>query len=99
MTVCAVFVPVAFMTGIIGQFFRQFGLTIVAATIMSLFVAFTLDPMLSSRFSKRHVPGAKDRYARIKAPFLAMFEGIDHAYRRALHWAVNHKAILGALAI
>ena len=55
MTVVAVFVPVAFMSGIVGQFFRQFGLTVSAAVLVSLFVAFTLDPMLSSRFSKTSV--------------------------------------------
>jgi HAE1 family hydrophobic/amphiphilic exporter-1 len=47
----AVFVPVAFMTGIVGQFFWQFGITISAAVLLSLFVAFTLDPMLSARLS------------------------------------------------
>lgn len=99
MTVCAVFVPVAFMTGIVGQFFRQFGLTIVAATLMSLFVAFTLDPMLSSRFSKAHAHGAVDRFARVKAPFLAMFEAIDDSYRVALRWALHHKLVVGGLSI
>ena len=48
--------PVAFMSGIVGQFFRQFGLTVSAAVLISLFVAFTLDPMLSSRFSKTDRP-------------------------------------------
>jgi hydrophobe/amphiphile efflux-1 (HAE1) family protein len=99
MTVCAVFVPVAFMTGMVGQFFRQFGLTIVAATLMSLLVAFTLDPMLSSRFSKAHVPGARDPYHRIKAPLRAMFESIDHVYRRALRWAVDHKLVVGIASV
>ena len=45
---CAVFVPVAFMGGIIGKFFYQFGITVVVAVMVSLFVSFTLDPMLSS---------------------------------------------------
>ena len=51
-TLCdaAVFMPIAFMTGMTGQFFRQFGLTIVFAGIFSLFVSFTLTPMLASRF-------------------------------------------------
>jgi hydrophobe/amphiphile efflux-1 (HAE1) family protein len=98
LTVAAVFVPVAFMTGIVGQFFRQFGLTIVAAVGMSLFVAFTLDPMLSSRFSKAHVHGAPDRFARIKRPFLSFFGGLESAYRLVLGWTVNKKAIVGALA-
>jgi multidrug efflux pump subunit AcrB len=45
---CAVFVPVAFMGGIIGKFFYPFGITVVVAVLVSLFVSFTLDPMLSS---------------------------------------------------
>jgi multidrug efflux pump subunit AcrB len=52
LTIIAVFLPVAFVKGMVGQFFRQFGITISAAVAISLFVAFTLDPMLSSRFSK-----------------------------------------------
>ena len=46
--ICAVFVPVAFMGGIIGKFFYPFGVTVVVAVLVSLFVSFTLDPMLSS---------------------------------------------------
>jgi hydrophobic/amphiphilic exporter-1 (mainly G- bacteria), HAE1 family len=91
LTIVAVFVPVAFMSGMVGQFFRQFGITICAAVVMSLFVAFTLDPMLSSRFSKAHVKGAVDPYARIKAPFLKVFEANENFYRRVLRWAVTHK--------
>lgn len=97
-TVTAVFLPVAFMTGIVGQFFRQFGITIVAAVVMSLFVAFTLDPMLSSRFSKPHVPGAPESFARLKAPFHAFFNGLEGAYRLVLGWTVRRKAVVGLLA-
>src|SRR4029079_11988475 len=46
--ICAVFIPVAFMTGIIGKFFFPFGITVAVAVLVSLFVSFTLDPMLSS---------------------------------------------------
>jgi hydrophobe/amphiphile efflux-1 (HAE1) family protein len=98
MTVVCVFVPVAFMDGIIGQFFRQFGLTITAAVLMSLFVAFTLDPMLSSRFSKAH-GGGPDRFRALKAPFVAVHSAVDATYRVVLGWAVRHKLVVGALAI
>jgi len=50
MSIIAVFVPVAFMKGIIGRFFFQFGMTVAFAVLVSLFVSFTLDPMLSSRW-------------------------------------------------
>ena len=46
--IVAVFVPIAFMSGIIGKFFFQFGVTVAVAVLVSLFVSFTLDPMLSS---------------------------------------------------
>lgn len=97
-TVVAVFVPVAFMTGIVGQFFRQFGLTIVGAVLMSLFVAFTLDPMLSSRFSKPHVHGQRDRFAALKRPFEAFFSGLEDMYRVVLAWTVRHKLLVGVVA-
>ena len=57
LVLCAVFVPCAFLTGITGQFFKQFGLTISAAVMLSLFVAFTLDPMLSSKLATAIVHG------------------------------------------
>ncbi|MDB5219677.1 MAG: multidrug efflux transporter, partial [Myxococcaceae bacterium] len=102
LTVVAVFLPVAFMTGIVGQFFRQFGLTIVAAVIVSLFVAFTLDPMLSSRFSKAHVAHdarAKVPFARLKRPFEVFFKGLESTYRVILHWTVRRKLVVGLIAI
>jgi hydrophobe/amphiphile efflux-1 (HAE1) family protein len=98
LTIVAVFVPVAFVKGMVGQFFRQFGITISVATVLSLFVAFTLDPMLSSRFSKSaHDKG--ERWAWLKRPFEAVFEAMEHTYRVALGWAVRHKLVVGTLAI
>ena len=99
LTVVAVFLPVAFMDGIVGQFFRQFGITIVAAVLVSLFVAFTLDPMLSSRFSKTHVKGAKDPFAFIKRPFEVFFAGLESTYRVVLRWVVRRKLVVGAIAV
>jgi hydrophobic/amphiphilic exporter-1 (mainly G- bacteria), HAE1 family len=98
LTIVAVFVPVAFMGGVVGQFFRQFGLTISAAVLMSLFVAFTLDPMLSSRFSKAHVHGQVDKWLWLKAPFLRVFEWLERTYRRALRWALAHKLAMLMIA-
>jgi hydrophobe/amphiphile efflux-1 (HAE1) family protein len=99
LTVVAVFLPVAFMTGIVGQFFRQFGLTIVAAVLVSLFVAFTLDPMLSSRFSKAHVKGAPVAFKRLKAPFESFFRGLEGTYRVVLRWTVRRKLVVGLIAV
>ncbi len=56
-----VFTPIAFMDGMIGQFFRQFGLTVVFATLFSLFVSFTLTPMMASRLFKQEKPENQDQ--------------------------------------
>ena len=67
--ICAVFVPVAFMGGIVGKFFYPFGVTVVVAVLVSLFVSFTLDPMLSSIW--RDPPASR----------LATLPGLGHAIR------------------
>jgi hydrophobe/amphiphile efflux-1 (HAE1) family protein len=101
LTIVAVFVPVAFMDGMIGQFFKQFGLTVAAAVLVSLFVAFTLDPMLSSRFVKKL---EKDRHQKLKkgwvtGPILWVLDGIDSVYRRILGWALRWRIAVILLAI
>lgn len=99
MTIVAVFMPIAFVKGIAGQFFRQFGITVSAAVLLSLFVAFTLDPMLSSRFSRTVAHGEAERFGALKRPFLAFFDGVDHVYRGVLGWAVRHKLLVGLFAV
>jgi HAE1 family hydrophobic/amphiphilic exporter-1 len=99
LTIVAVFVPVAFMDGLVGQFFKQFGLTVSAAVMVSLFVAFTLDPMLSSRFSKTVRRGEREPFAGLKRPFLAFFAALDAGYRGLLGWSVRHKALVGLFAV
>jgi len=99
MTIVAVFVPVAFMDGIVGQFFRQFGLTVTAAVLLSMMVAFTLDPMLSARLAKKIVPGHVEKPGVVRARLTKFFEAIDAAYRRALVWTVGHPKTIVAGAI
>ncbi|PXX47818.1 efflux RND transporter permease subunit [Undibacterium pigrum] len=71
--IVAVFVPVAFMKGMIGKFFFQFGITVTVAVLVSLFVSFTLDPMLSSIWRDPE----ENRFKRL--PWLAKFmEAIEH---------------------
>jgi multidrug efflux pump subunit AcrB len=98
-TVVAVFLPVAFVPGMVGQFFRQFGITVIAAVVLSLFVAFTLDPMLSSRFSKSLTEKHAEGFAWLKAPFRWFFANLEAGYRALLGWATRHKLIVGALSI
>ena len=88
--IIAVFVPIAFMRGLIGQFFFQFGLTVAVAVLVSLFVSFTLDPMLSSVW--RDPPGSRFR----RVPWLGRFmdrvehviERVHAVYGRMLEWAL-----------
>ena len=84
-TILAVFLPVGFMTGIVGQFFKSFALTIAFAVSISLLVAFTLDPMLSSRFV-RFIPleeRTRTRTGRFLERVGGFYDRIDVAVSRA----------------
>ena len=91
-TILAVFLPVGFMTGIVGQFFKSFALTIAFAVSISLLVAFTLDPMLSSRFV-RFIP-LEERMRTRSGRFLervgAFYDRIDVRYHGLLAWAIGN---------
>ena len=83
--IVAVFLPVAFMGGIIGRFFFQFGVMVSAAVLISLFVSFTLDPMLSSVWYDPQAHG-NGRFARIVNGTQEKANGI---YRVVLGWALR----------
>jgi HAE1 family hydrophobic/amphiphilic exporter-1 len=98
-TLCdiAVFLPIAFMNGMTGQFFRQFGMTIVFATLFSLFVSFTLTPMLASRFFRKGPEAPKGKIW----DFMDCLEkNAVHQYEIILRWSLLHrkKILLVALA-
>ena len=99
LTLVAVFVPVAFMPGIVGQFFKQFGFTISAAVLISLFVSFTLDPMLSARLAKARKPGEVRRENAVARFFREMFEGWERGYESILRWVLSHKWTTIALTL
>ncbi|MBK7470010.1 MAG: efflux RND transporter permease subunit [Betaproteobacteria bacterium] len=97
-TIVAVFLPVAFMGGIIGLFFYQFGVTVAVAVLVSLFVSFTLDPMLSSIW---HDP-VESRFrgvpwlGAVLRRFEGGVEGAHRLYGRWLGWSLNNrKTVLG----
>ena len=101
-TILAVFLPVGFMTGIVGQFFKSFALTIAFAVSMSLLVAFTLDPMLSSRFVKYVPPEerSRTRLGRILEAWGRFYDRIDLRYQRVLAWAVERPwSVVGIAAL
>jgi HAE1 family hydrophobic/amphiphilic exporter-1 len=109
LSIVAVFLPIGFMEGIIGKFFHEFGLTIVAAVLISMFVSFTLDPMLSSIWhdpsihrhgEKAHAPSLYDRtLGRVTGWFERATENMGHVYERWLQWALGHKFATVGLAI
>ena len=100
MSIVCVFVPVAFMNGIVGRFFYQFGIVIAFAVLVSLFVSFTLDPMLSSRWYDPQSEGHASRGPVGKAlqRFNDWFSGLGHRYRGAIRWALAHRGWTLAIA-
>jgi len=101
-TLCdvVVFAPIAFMSDIVGQFFRQFGLTVVSATLLSLLVSFTVTPMMASRMLKPRaassggspLPGPGNE-AVPRGAFGRFFQtAVTGTYRRFLLWSLDHRA-------
>ncbi len=100
-SIVAVFVPVAFMGGIIGRFFFAFGITVAWAVLVSLFVSFTLTPMLSAWWGVNpHVHGAESGNAltRLIARFNIWFDGLSQRYRLLIVWALRHRRATIAIA-
>ncbi|MFB3855424.1 MAG: efflux RND transporter permease subunit [Vicinamibacterales bacterium] len=99
-SVMAVFVPVAFMQGIVGRFFYAFGITVSFAVLVSLFVSFTLDPMLSSRWVDPDIArtGRRNPVSRVLDYFNAWFDRTADRYRAVIGWAVDHRISVVAMA-
>ena len=105
----AVFLPIGFMGGIIGKFFHEFGVTIVAAVLISMFVSFTLDPMLSSIWHdpsieaharhERAVTLYDKTIGRVTGWFDHSTDALSQVYQRLLRWALAHKLATVALAL
>ena len=108
-SIVAVFLPIGFMGGIIGKFFHEFGITIVSAVLISMFVSFTLDPMLSSIW---HDPAIAEQgkprtrttlydktIGRVSGWFDDATESLSRGYQRILRWALGHKLTTLALAV
>jgi len=102
LSIVAVFLPIGFMEGIIGKFFHEFGITIVVAVMISMFVSFTLDPMLSSvwhdpSIHRQGQPGGPPTtlydktIGRVTAWFDHSTERLAQGYQNILRWALQHK--------
>jgi HAE1 family hydrophobic/amphiphilic exporter-1 len=108
LSIVAVFLPIGFMGGIIGKFFHEFGITIVAAVLISMFVSFTLDPMLSSVWHDPAIdahgkPPGRSLYDRTLGRMTAAFERatdrLAGGYQAILRWSLVHKAKTMAMAL
>lgn len=101
LTIVAVFLPVAFMGGIIGRFFYQFGVTVSTAVLISMFVSFTLDPMLSAHWAeKKKDPNKKP--GRIKRFFnwiSGKLDNLSHVYEKLLKLALRFRFITIVIAV
>ncbi len=110
LVIVAVFLPVAFMGGIIGRFFYQFGVTVSTAVLLSLFVSFTLDPMLSSIWSDPEAAHQHDRLnervafrrrpiAWVLDGFQRLLNRITQLYGHILAWSLRHRLITLLIAM
>ncbi len=95
LSIVAVFVPVAFMDGMVGQFFFEFGLTVAFAVMLSLFISFTLTPMLSARMLTAH----HGTPTGISGAIESVLMGLDNGYRAIIRWALNNRFITVSVAI
>jgi len=101
-TLVAVFVPVAFMSGIVGRFFFQFGITVTVAVLVSLFVALSLTPMLSSKWLKEeHISKEGNVIQKGLYYFNHFFDSLSAKYISALRWSINHRItiVVGSILI
>ena len=100
-SIVAVFIPVAFMPGVSGEWFRPFGVTVVASVLVSLFISFTLDPMLSAYWGDP--PGHHDAQQRGIGRLLGRFNTwFDHQadrYGRVIAWALHHRRWMVVFAV
>jgi len=100
-SIVAVFAPVAFMPGVSGEWFRPFGLTVVASVLVSLFISFTLDPMLSAYWGDP--PGYHDRpqrgIGRALTAFNRWFDRLADGYGNVIAWALHHRVWMTIFAV
>src|SRR5690348_4769579 len=100
-SIVAVFVPVAFMYGIAGQWFKPFALTIACAVLVSLFVSFSLDPMLSAYWADPQTEAHERRnpIARALERFNRWFDRQAERYQGVIAWALDHRLAMVLIAL
>ncbi|MBT9457295.1 MAG: efflux RND transporter permease subunit [Burkholderiaceae bacterium] len=100
-SIVAVFVPVAFMPGVSGEWFRPFGLTVVASVLVSLFISFTLDPMLSAFWGDPpgHHLAPKKGLSKQLQRFNEWFDHQADRYGNVIAWALHHRIWMAIFAV
>ena len=99
MSIVVVFVPIAFLGGLAGQWFKPFGLTIVCSVLVSLFVSFSLDPMLSAYWPDPRVPlEQRPLLSRVLGRFNRWFDRRAEGYKGVIAWALDHRFAMIFLA-
>lgn len=103
-TVVAVFLPISMVNGMIGAYFRQFGITVASSVLVSLFVSFTLVPMLSSKYLRREANGNHKKLGplgRFLVWFNHLFDKLARVYSSILNVALRHrvKTVIIALVL
>ncbi|SMD09105.1 efflux RND transporter permease subunit [Sporomusa malonica] len=101
LTLVAVFVPVGMMTGIVGQFFKQFGITVAFAVLVSLFIAFTLTPMLAANYLEVAHGQQQNLLGRALMWWNTRFDRVTGSYGGFLKMALGHrwKVVAAAVAL
>src|SRR5581483_9666357 len=98
LSLCVIFLPVAFMSGMVGRFFFSFGVTSAAAILISMLVSFTLTPTLCSMWLKKgdatgHAPGHSASKSQ------GFYAWIDTKYGTMLQWALDHRLAMAGIAV
>jgi HAE1 family hydrophobic/amphiphilic exporter-1 len=94
LSLCVIFLPVAFMTGQVGRYFYSFGITSAAAILISMLVSFTLTPTLCALWLKK-----SDSHAHgVTSKSRGFYTWLDARYGRMLHWALTHRLRMAGIA-
>lgn len=100
MSIVAVFIPIAFLDGITGQWFKPFGLTVACSVLVSLFISFTIDPMMSAYWHDPDHDKNKQRrgLGKVFQKFNIWFDHQAERYSRLIGWALKHRKSMWFLA-
>ena len=99
LSLVAVFLPVAFMGGIVGRFMNSFGMTMAFSIMVSMLVSFTLTPMLCARWLKRKAAGEGGAHGGHGSKASGFYAPIENTYMRILRWSMAHRWVIVAVSV